>query len=608
MNDDMPCNEGQRLDSEQTLHPVMTVGLVLVVFGINLLILGYALWISRPESLPEAELAQVVRLTSDGRAKVGGPAEDDLESTEWVPEPARVVNILDLPSPTELSHLFVQHCAACHGLDGRGRGPAAEQLFPRPRDFVESPFRFASPGGGRQQVIAALERTVSKGVTRSAMPGFDGVLEESQIAGLARYVFQLRAEASEIASEGLADVGVQPPRSPQLVARGRKLYVSMGCNICHGETGHGDGLNARSLVDSQGKPVVPADLASGLFKSGQTPVDLCRTILRGIPGTPMVSYDAVLTRDNPDGTQNVMDAWALVAYIQSLAPRPQLPGQSSGAQIVAQPAPDDRMVSDPAHVAWLGVEPTLVAVKPLWQREEETTFLWVRVARTAQELAICVDWHDETMDLGRDHGIYPDATAVMFALSDEVPALPMGVEIEGHEAKEPVNIWNWKADRQYDAITGQFHAAAGLARPAHRRWYLFTRGSQASVPDLSASASALDFDSAAADPLYQTAGAVGNVHSDPRLTDHSVLEANALGFGTLALQPREAQDVIGTAAWSDGLWRVVMVRPLVTDDENDVQFTSSSRIPIAFAVWNGSKGDHAGVKLVSGWHWLVIEP
>ena len=35
-------------------------------------------------------------------------------------------------------------------------------------------------------------------------------------------------------------------------------------------------------------------------------------------------------------------------------------------------------------------------------------------------------------------------------------------------------------------------------------------------------------------------------------------------------------------------------------------FADDARVAVAFAVWNGTKGDHAGVKLVSGWHWLDL--
>ena len=49
-----------------------------------------------------------------------------------------------------------------------------------------------------------------------------------------------------------------------------------------------------------------------------------------------------------------------------------------------------------------------------------------------------------------------------------------------------------------------------------------------------------------------------------------------------------------------------MSRPLVTEDELDVQLAPAGRrIPVAFAVWDGAKGDHDGIKLISSWHWLV---
>ena len=34
--------------------------------------------------------------------------------------------------------LYVRHCASCHGVAGRGDGPAAESLTPRPTDLTRS--------------------------------------------------------------------------------------------------------------------------------------------------------------------------------------------------------------------------------------------------------------------------------------------------------------------------------------------------------------------------------------------------------------------------------------------------------------------------------------
>jgi hypothetical protein len=36
---------------------------------------------------------------------------------------------------TQASEIFESRCVACHGTDGRGDGPAASNLNPKPRDF-----------------------------------------------------------------------------------------------------------------------------------------------------------------------------------------------------------------------------------------------------------------------------------------------------------------------------------------------------------------------------------------------------------------------------------------------------------------------------------------
>lgn len=36
--------------------------------------------------------------------------------------------------------LYEQHCALCHGADGKGNGPAATSLTPHPTDFTRTQF------------------------------------------------------------------------------------------------------------------------------------------------------------------------------------------------------------------------------------------------------------------------------------------------------------------------------------------------------------------------------------------------------------------------------------------------------------------------------------
>jgi mono/diheme cytochrome c family protein len=56
---------------------------------------------------------------------------------------AQVVRIADNPAKVVITQdarakagdIFTQRCATCHGADGRGNGPAAANLKPRPIDF-----------------------------------------------------------------------------------------------------------------------------------------------------------------------------------------------------------------------------------------------------------------------------------------------------------------------------------------------------------------------------------------------------------------------------------------------------------------------------------------
>ena len=160
--------------SEEPLPRAIPAVLITVIFILNVTILGYAVHVALPGEHDVPTVAQLVIAPGlEGQSDVGGVGGQ-------LALPRTVANVA-LPSRPETERLFIQHCAACHGLNGRGRGPAAEQLYPKPRDFVESPFRFASTTGDEDEIFAALERTIQQGVPRSAMPGFGGVTASSSI-------------------------------------------------------------------------------------------------------------------------------------------------------------------------------------------------------------------------------------------------------------------------------------------------------------------------------------------------------------------------------------------------------------------------------------------
>src|SRR5438105_7900232 len=68
----------------------------------------------------------------------------------WQPKAGIYVDLVWPPgtgiaaNATTGQRVFARYCAVCHGPDGRGNGPAAPSLIPRPRDFTLGLYKFKS--------------------------------------------------------------------------------------------------------------------------------------------------------------------------------------------------------------------------------------------------------------------------------------------------------------------------------------------------------------------------------------------------------------------------------------------------------------------------------
>ena len=206
-------------------------------------------------------------------------------------------------------------CAWCHGKDGRGDGPAAfsigKRLSPLPSDFTAGRFKLRSTPSGQLPTDADLLRTVERGIP-GYMPSFGGLtLHERHLAIAAVKRFH----------PGFADAHPTPIAAPDAnvlasgdAARGRAVFEAAGCTSCHGDRGRGDGPSAAQLRDDRGLPIRPSDLRyPGRFKHGSAPADVYRTLVTGLDGTPMPSYEGAF-----DDARALAD---LVAYVGSLKRR-----------------------------------------------------------------------------------------------------------------------------------------------------------------------------------------------------------------------------------------------------------------------------------------------
>lgn len=80
----------------------------------------------------------------------------------------------------------------------------------------------------------------------------------------------------------------------------------------------------------------------------------------------------------------------------------------------------------------------------------------------------------------------------------------------------------------------------------------------------------------------------------------------ASGIGTV--EESEKSSIAARAQWKDGTWRVVFARPLTVAGDQAVALEAGKSIKVAFAIWEGSSGERAGIKSFSKqWQELTLE-
>ena len=207
--------------------------------------------------------------------------------------------------------VYRDNCVACHGEKGDGKGPQADRLKTKPRDFTGGVYKFRSTPSGSLPLDNDLVRTITRGVRGTAMLA-QLQLSKEETEAVVQY---LKSFSSRFQNEKAFPAIVIPPKPPvtsSLISSGKSEYQEAGCDQCHGIAGKGDGPSTKDLRDDWGKPIPPADLTLKPFKSGPEPEDVYRTISTGLNGTPMPSYaDALAPKER----------WALVSYILSIATR-----------------------------------------------------------------------------------------------------------------------------------------------------------------------------------------------------------------------------------------------------------------------------------------------
>jgi DMSO reductase family type II enzyme heme b subunit len=259
---------------------------------------------------------------------------------------------------------------------------------------------------------------------------------------------------------------------------------------------------------------------------------------------------------------------------------------SAAAQtpLTAVRVPGAGPITEPGGPVWRQARPVHVAMLPQTvtlphNDQPSIRELTVRAVHNGGWIAFLIEWRDPT----RSDRI------VLDNFGDQV-ALQLPVKTGG-EAPSPmmgnpggrVNIMQWRAAFQEDIESGP-PTVRGLYPNAWADVY----------PDEIMSAS---------DARPYT-GALGLENPISRGQASPVLDQMAEGWGTMTVKPD--QHALGKGVWRNGVWRVVITRPMVSDDLNAPALRPGNKTVAGFAVWEGGNMEVGARKAWSPWVPVVI--
>jgi len=472
--------------------------------------------------------------------------------------------------------LYEFYCSACHGKNGAGDGPAAQFLYPAPRDFRWGFFKDKTSPSEMLPTDADLLHTIKHGLVGTAMPAWEELLSDAQIKSLISVIKgfdQVGSWAPEDAPDSAFDdeghylgepisfsekqaLGDRVPFGPESVAAGRKLFLDT-CAQCHGEDGRGNPNPGKRLKDEWGSRIWPRDLtkpwtwriteATGtdVASRNRTIGNIFTRLSIGIPGTPMPAHADRIS---------AADRWRIADYVFTLRDYTAPPAETPVIRGLPVNTRVPDQVTDPA---WDEAPATTLMMLPNIIKEGRlfkslTDAVTVRVLYNDKEIGLLLEMDDRTHSVPGDPDaeraqdkklkLYPDAFAMEWPKANAYTVNPVVEKpLSRHgDTRHGVTIWYWNA---------------GAVEP---------KKEPATV--------VMDADGVDKKPQF-------------RRDDHSVRT---------------------DAKWVAGRWRVLMKRSRQASVDGDISFSEGRFLPVAFANWDGSNGEVGSKHSLSSWYWLLL--
>ena len=511
--------------------------------------------------------------------------------------------------------IYFTKCVWCHGVEGAGDGPGAVRLWPRPRNFNPGTFKIRHTASGQLPLIETdLMATVLHGLPGSAMPSWEGILTEQQRRDVLAFVttelvkdriWQDEEFESFFVLELDKLVAAAPANSPESIKRGSELVVEKKCIECHGLEGRGDG-NAFNLKDDWGFSIQPADWHKcwNFRGSRQDPYNvknIFRTFSTGLNGTPMPSF--------ADNT-TVEERWHIANYVNSLcegiqevhAPEGQVTEEIAQELMENKDLAIDPLTDKPKSNF---VVPSVFIEGDLPKDEHDENWkktprrwiamggqithkprnfvnriddLWVQSLYNETHISFMFKWDDRTKSIQQEEVDW-DPTEVNLA--------DYGVEEQGPSGttfdEDPFHEESLAAKQNNYAVYND-----GIAFQFPIKWQ--------ELP-------------APRKPRYLWGDEQFPVDITKWTADGELAVYEGTGWDQDFTELDFVEEVeLVKAEWKNGLWTVIVQRPIKSPYDEVSYLEVGKYIPMVFFGWDGHNGDVGRQMAVSAFYYLVMDP
>ena len=509
-----------------------------------------------------------------------------------VPEGFKKSDFPAMPAAEDIEagkRVYFTKCVWCHGVDGGGDGPSADRLWPRPRNFNQGTFKIRHTASGELPLPQMdLFQTVTHGLPGSAMPSWEGILSEDQRRQVIAFVTSQLVKDRKFDDKDTETFTVlqldslKPiPPSKESLEKGAQLVVDKKCIECHGVEGHGDG-NAFNLKDDWGFPIQPASWHKcwNFRGSRQDPYNvknIFRTFSTGVNGTPMPSF--------ADNT-TIEERWHIANFVQSLCER-----DAKGNPLEIDPLTDKpktnfvirsgpiegEIPADPENELWQKRVRRIVALggqithKPrnFVNRLDD---VWVKSIYNDKHIAFMFQWEDRSKSVAEGKRPFQPTQVNLdeYGIKEQPPKTG---EPDSIAAKQNnYTVYN-------DAFAFEFPVKwQELPPPEKPRFFWGDQKYPVDIVKWEADGSLRAFAGTGWDQDFE--------ERDDFAEKMKLLKAE----------------------WKDGLWTLMIQRPLKGDYDEDTYFEMGKYIPTVFFAWDGHNGDVGRKLAVSAFYYTILEP